>query len=233
MSKCPQVVWKKNLLRVGCITTVPGLNFLAHRDAGADLVEVRVDALHQSGLSLSQLLPKLKSRQVPVLLTLRTRSEGGVHPWKSSERVRLFHELLPFVDAVDLELANLSYLESVYREARRLNVGVILSAHSIQRKITYAKALRWLEAFVQHPARIYKIAAVARTRNDLAVLARLVIDHPHLRLAVMALGEQAPSSRIALPALGSRLVYGWLDQPAAANQPSLRELNAILDSIHL
>jgi len=224
MAQPKSIPWRKPCLRIGTITTLEGLKKLAKKQPLADLIEVRYDILRRDGLDEEALKAHLLKRQNPVLLTLRTTREGGSYPWKSRERVLLFHSLLAVVDAIDVELQNIPLVREVLIAARAQGRGIILSAHSTTRKLTLGRGERWLDQFRKHRADVYKIAAVARTRKDLGVLARLVLDHPELRLGAMAVGPMAALSRQVLPILGSKLVYGYLDAPAAKGQPSLEEI---------
>lgn len=224
MAQPKSIPWRKPCLRIGTISTVEGLKKLAKKQPLADLIEVRYDILRQAGMEADQLRAHLQKRQNPVLLTLRTMREGGAYPWKSRERVLLFLELLPDVDAIDVELQNIPLVREVLAAARTQGRGIILSAHSMTRKLTLGRGERWLEHFRRYRADVYKLAALARTRKDLGVLARLVLDHPELRLGAMAVGPMATLSRQVLPVLGSRLVYGYLDAPTAKGQPALEEI---------
>jgi len=223
-----RIKWSKPCLFIGTLITPEGLRLLAQPQPNTDLTEIRYDALYHAGVTAEQLIAHLAKRKNRVLLTLRTTREGGMHPWKSTERVNLFMQLIPHVDAIDLEVQNLDLVGDVLQAARNQKKGVILSAHSVTRKITYGRALRWLENLREYRVQAYKIASLARTRDDLGVLVRLLLDHPKLRLGLMALGPQAEISRIVLPSLGSKMVYGYLDAPAAKGQPSLKELSAHL-----
>lgn len=224
MPKPLRIPWSNDLLIVGCVLTRSGLAQLSHLRQDADLIELRIDALLQSETPKSAILRALRGRKTPVLLTLRTSDEGGQFNWKSTERISWFEELMPYADAIDVELRNVPALRPIIRQARHQGRGVILSAHSLKRKLTRARAERWIEAFSHHQANVYKMASVARTRKDLEVLVRLLLDYPRKRLAPMATGPMAALSRVVLPALGARLVYGYLDEPAAPGQPSCAEL---------
>jgi 3-dehydroquinate dehydratase-1 len=224
-----QTLWKKKLIHVGCISTDKGLPLITKKQPEADLIELRFDSLHASRIgALEQVLPVLQKRKNPVLLTLRTKNEGGSHCWKSTERSRLFEKLLPHVDAVDFELANLHLLRPSLTLARQLDKKIILSAHSINRKITYKRGQLWIGKFRKTRAETYKISTLCRTPQDLNVLVKLLVNHPELRLALMAIGPMAGKSRQVLPLLGSRFVYGYLDAPAAKGQPSLKDVRASL-----
>ncbi len=200
------------------------------RDVHSDLVEVRVDSLRAAGMEVAEIKLKLRKRKQPTLLTLRTMVEGGSYPWKSTERILVFEELIPFADAVDLEIKNMKYVKPLLQIARDTNKRVILSAHSLERKLTKGKAERLVENFRAYRVDVYKMASLARTREDLMVLVDVLMHYPQLRLGVMATGPMAQVSRVVLPALGSKLVYGYLDEPAAPGQPSIQDIKSALAS---
>ncbi len=224
MSKSKAINWRKPCLIIGTISTQKGLAALSKPPAGPDVLEVRYDSLRKQGMSPQDLVPYLKKRAKPVLLTLRTTREGGVYNWKSRERVLAFHDLLPYVDAIDMELQNLDLVREVVMAARQQNRGIIFSSHSPTRKLTLGRAMRTAQEFRSCRAEVYKISSLARNRKDLSVLAQVLLKHPHLRLGVMATGPMAEASRVALPLLGSRLAYGYVDVPAAKGQPAVKDL---------
>ena len=170
----------------------------------------------------------LRKKKHPVLLTLRIPAEGGQRAWKVAERRALFLQLLPLVEAIDVELATAGAMQPVIDEARRTKKTVVLSAHAISKPATSAQVVRWIGQFPPLPASILKIAARIKSWRDLQQLAALLVNHPDWPLAVMGLGPYAGQSRAVLTALGSRLVYGYLDQPAAPGQPSAADVRTMV-----
>jgi 3-dehydroquinate dehydratase type I len=184
-----------------------------------DLVEIRLDTLLAKGVDPDRIQEALAQRTNPALLTLRTRDEGGSFNWRSRQRVLFFLKFIPFVDAVDLELTNIPRLGRVLRTVRRLKRDLVISSHSLKRKLTPLRLRRLLQQFRKTRAHVYKIVGLARRRRDLRVLAEPLLNQSHMRLAILASGPLATASRISLPALGSRLLYVHLDEPAAPGQP--------------
>ena len=113
------VPWKTTPLTVGTISTEAGLGNLAKPPAGIDLAEVRLDILLSKGVEPEKILSAMAKKEIPILLTLRTREEGGAFNWRSRQRVLFFLAFLPFADVVDLELTNLPRLGRVLRAVRR------------------------------------------------------------------------------------------------------------------
>jgi 3-dehydroquinate dehydratase-1 len=216
---------------IGSVTTSAGLKTLSREKLPADAVEVRVDALLAKKVSPDKIEAALKKRRHPVLLTLRIPAEGGHRPWKAAERRALYLRLLPEVEGIDLEIASMKIMKPVLDEARRLGKIVVLSAHALTRPATPAQVARWLKHYDRKPQTILKIAAQIKSWRDLQRLAALLVNHPEWPIAVMGLGPHAGQSRSVLASLGSRLVYGYLDHPAAPGQPSAAQIRAMVTAI--
>ena len=192
-----------------------------------------MDALLAGKVPVEKIEAALRKKKHPVLLTLRIPAEGGQRAWKVAERRELFLRLLPNVEAIDVELASARAMQPVIDQARRAGKTVVLSAHAIRKPATPAQIARWTGQFDGQPRTILKIAARIKSWRDLQQLAALLVDHPDLSLAVMGLGPHAAQSRAVLAALGSRLVYGYLDQPAAPGQPSAAEARKMALTVEL
>jgi 3-dehydroquinate dehydratase-1 len=217
---------------IGSVTTLDGLSLLGAEQTPADAIEVRVDALLAQGVPVEQIESALEDRKHPVLLTLRIPDEGGHHPWEDGERNDLYERLLPFGEAIDIELATAPGLKSVVAAALATEKTVVLSAHAFLKSPPPEQFSQWLklhEAF--DPKTILKVAAHIDTWRDLQRLAALLVNYPEKQIAVMGLGPHAPQSRSVLAALGSRLVYGWIDHAAAPGQPSASEVRKMIEAL--
>ncbi|SDU24453.1 3-dehydroquinate dehydratase [Verrucomicrobium sp. GAS474] len=217
-------------LIVGTVTTPKGLALLASlvgNGIGADLAEVRVDALLKAGLTIDAIEPALRRRKLPVLLTCRIPAEGGVRAWKPGERTEAYAFLMHEAEAIDLELASRNELEGILEAAKVTGKTVILSAHSIPKPLTPALLRRWIAAFRKAKPTLAKIAARIESQADLALLARVLLEEKGRQpWAVMGVGPHGNLSREVLGSLGSKLLYGYLDRPAAPGQPSAKALAA-------
>jgi 3-dehydroquinate dehydratase-1 len=213
---------------LGTVTTAPGLRCLAQKKIAADAIEVRVDALLAEKVPAEKIETALRASKHPVLLTLRIPAEGGKHPWKVAERRALYLRLLLHVEAVDVELATARSMQPVIDEARRTGKTLVFSAHAIEKPASPAQIAKWVTQYDQQPRTILKVAAQIKSWRDLQQLAALLVNHPDWSIAVMGLGPYAAQSRATLTALGSRLIYGYLDQPAAPGQPSATKVTKML-----
>jgi 3-dehydroquinate dehydratase-1 len=215
-------------LVVGSVTTRAGLGLLARAVSPADVVEVRVDALLQRRVAVEEIEAALGKRRLPVLLTLRIPAEGGKRAWTLPERRELFLRLMPEAEAIDVELASARALKPVIEAARRMGKTVVHSAHAIEQPSTPAQMAKWVAGFQPGPEAILKIASRIGSWRDLQRLAAVLVNHPDWQVAVMGLGPHGAQSRAVLVGLGSRLVYGHLDEAAAPGQPSAAEMRRVV-----
>ncbi len=232
----PRLIFpEKRTAIVGCVTTTFGLEMLAAPSPDADVIEVRLDALLAKGASVEEVTSALKQRKLPVILTLRRQDEGGQHKWKPGERKSLLETMLEMVEGVDIEIASLEELRSVAHAAAEGKKEVILSAHSLSIQVSPEQLEQWdwiYEGFRTSVPRaqekcILKVATLVKGPADYRNLAKLLVlrERP---VAVMGTGPLSGESRMIFAKLGSRLVYGYLDEPAAPGQPSVTDLQKML-----
>jgi 3-dehydroquinate dehydratase-1 len=216
---------------LGTITKPAGLRCLASARGPADAAEIRVDALLAAGVAVEKIELALAKRRLPVLLTLRVPAEGGRLTWKLPHRRATFLRLLPHVEAIDVELATVRAMQPVLAAARKSGKTIVFSAHALKAPATAAQMAKWTRQFKPDSSAILKIAGQIKSWRDLQRLAALLVDHPDWNVAAMGLGPHATQSRSVLAALGSCLVYGHLDQPAAPGQPSAAEVRKMVDAV--
>ncbi len=215
--------WPQGPWIVGTVTTAEGLPFL-RAESPAHLVEIRLDALREAGVPLRDLRASLAERARPALLTLRAPEEGGRRHWPEGERERLLEEFFPVIDALDLEYRSLEPLRCWWERARAEGKWRILSVHWLEGSPGEGRIREYCSLLEEAQPDWAKIALRLREPQDLRSLARVLLEHQSQAWALMGLGPWAALSRIVLSALGSELVYGYLDEPAAPGQPSAEEL---------
>lgn len=194
--------------------------------SGADFIEMRVDTFRVRGADrLAEGLKKLKPKTgLPVILTVRSKKEGGKYAIGDRERLDLFKNLMPFADIADIELSSGGIIKNVVESARGHGKKVIISYHNfkttpgdsiLQEIITKARA---------KGGDIIKLAAFASGPQDLRRLARILTDSRDL--IVIAMGKRGSASRVLFPAIGSLITYGSMTDKTAPGQMSVKELKA-------
>jgi len=191
--------------------------------AGADILELRADTFADaSAEAMRSVITGLKGLGKPLLLTIRSRKEGGAHQIPDRERAKLYTALMPLVDAVDIELGSRAILKDVVKSAKDNNKKIIISYHDFKATPGERKLQDIIAGAREKGADIVKIAAFAKGPEDMKRLASLLAGQDDL--IVIAMGEYGRASRVFFPMLGSLLTYGSVTASTAPGQMTLREI---------
>jgi len=206
-------------------------SLLRLRGLGADLLELRLDLFHRPDeIYLSGVVRKIRAAtRLPLIATIR---RDTAHPWPGPEiqREKLFLSLLPFVDAVDLEL-EAALAGRVARAARARGRTVILSHHDYRRTLSPADLRLLVRRFRRLPGNILKIAVRAQKPDEVIRLLYFT-RASSLPLITVVMGEWARLYRALAPLFGSRLTYAYYRKPTAPGQPALRELRDLYSRLY-
>jgi 3-dehydroquinate dehydratase I len=211
---------------VAVIASSADLRFALQMKQPPDLFEFRLDCLRDV---VDQLECKLSSLRVPLIITARDPREGGIGNLSFAKRCELLSRFLPRAKYVDVELRSARAFKPLLAQARKRNVGVILSLHDFQ-STPAPRALRVKARDAKSiGADIFKVA----TRTDTpAALARLVdfITNKDLKLRVsaMGIGKLGGLSRLLLARCGSVLNYASFERPTVEGQLPIELLRSAL-----
>jgi 3-dehydroquinate dehydratase-1 len=192
-----------------------------------DLFELRLD--HLIGIE-NELESKISRLRRSVIITARHPLEGGANNLSLKRRRELLSRFLPQASYIDFELRSVRAFRSLLDEARRRNVGRIISFHHLDStpspRILRAKA----RAAKSYGADVFKIATRTDAPAQLARLLNFVSNqHGSLPLSVMGIGKLGGISRVALARSGSVLTYASLEEKRIEGQLSVKQLRAAFD----
>ncbi|MSR77215.1 MAG: type I 3-dehydroquinate dehydratase [Candidatus Omnitrophica bacterium] len=188
---------------------------------GVDIIELRID--QYASFEKKYVLQEVKKNKgFPKIATIRSRREGG--RWNQSEETRLvlFQAVMPYVDAVDIELSSKEIMSQVIQEARKKNKLVIVSHHDFDRTPEDKKLKQILNQAKKLGADIVKIAALVLKREDTRRLASFTIMNAHKNLISIGMGTYGASTRVLFPGLGSLITYASIGEPTAPGQLDYR-----------
>lgn len=195
--------------------------------AGADLLELRIDTFRQRDpQKLVRDLERLKAvegaRSIELVITVRSKAEGGLYTIAGKKRLEIFQALMPFADYVDIELSSGTILKDVVRSAGRRKTKVIVSYHNFRSTPGPDRLRAVITKARASGADIVKIATFARQRADLRTLAQVLLGGTDL--IVIAMGPLGASTRVFFPVLGSLLCYGYVTGSTAPGQLPVRTI---------
>lgn len=171
----------------------------------------------------------------PVILTNRSRREGGAFRGAESERVRYLAEgMASGVECVDLEFSTPKRLLRKLLGERPRSTSILLSYHNFRYTPKPSKLRDLAVRMTRHPCDLIKIVTAARNMRDcqrvleFAVTSQDVTDLP---VIAFAMGRAGLFTRFLGAIVGVPLVYAAAGRPTAQGQLSVRESVRVLNSL--
>ena len=167
---------------------------------------------------------------VPAIATMRSAREGG--KWRGDARARhnILKAVLPFADAVDIELAE-SNARAMSKTAATRGKTIIHSRHNIRGVDSPQTMDALAEKIPASGNDILKISCKVKTAQDLKVLEDFLRRWRGKNIAITGMGESQPAkaSRLRFPKLGSKLAFAAITK-TAPGQLSLAQTKAACTS---
>jgi 3-dehydroquinate dehydratase-1 len=187
----------------------------AAKAAGVAIAELRIDLFERHNADYVQVQAR-RLRGLPTIATIRLEAEGGRWTGPESQRAEIFAAVLPYVDAIDVELRARQTIEALIPAVQEQDKVLILSHHDLAGTPSYEALSDICREALKTGANIVKIATMVRDDDDLAVLSRLLKERPAPNLVVIGMGEKGLPSRVAFPAKGSLFTFAALGKRASA-----------------
>lgn len=189
----------------------------------ADGIELRLDYWQE--IDLIAIAELRKSITIPVIFTLRKKSQGGSYQHDENTRLKDILALCQLnPDYLDLEDEILSdFLKQIHENFP--SIKLICSHHNFNE--TPADLNKILQAMLNPYSHIYKIAAKANCAIDMLRMVEFIKNHQtKYKIAGMSMGEFGSAARIIAPIIGGELTYASLsdNHATAPGQLTLQEL---------
>lgn len=194
--------------------------------AGADLIEWRVDyalaSLDAADLRRGAARIREACGSLPLLMTLRTRAEGGkadVRPVRYLDLCQLL--VHAGADLIDVELTQ-QLAHEVVEAAHRHGVGVVGSVHDWDGALSADEQTAALTHLHDLDVDVIKVACATPTRAAalayLGALERYTARPDARPLIAAGIGAQGPLARILAPLYGVAAVFASGPTPTAPGQ---------------
>jgi 3-dehydroquinate dehydratase / shikimate dehydrogenase len=172
----------------------------------ADIIELRLDLIAR--FDLSQLMQAAK---LPLIVTNRTKREGGQFKGSEEERVEILRQAIEAgVDYIDIETSTpKELLQSVLEN--KGTTQVILSYHNFSNTLEDLEPL--YEIMCDLPGDILKIVSYAQDISDNLKMFKLLkrAKKESRKLIALCMGENGEISRVLSPLFGGFLTFGALE----------------------
>lgn len=208
-----------------------------------DIIEYRIDYLNFD-TDAAQVAALGKQVQAaadgkPLILTFRTKSEGGSKEITDKEYGDLYLALIKahFIDILDVEMFRQpSVVREVVEAAHAAGIKVVMSSHDFRKTPATAEIVSRLREQDKLGADILKIAVMPHNVADVLKLldATEQIRDRYSRkpLLTMSMGGLGAVSRFSGQVFGSDLTFGMIGQASAPGQVDAKALRQVLDTIN-
>jgi 3-dehydroquinate dehydratase-1 len=188
---------------------------------GADCIELRLDLfpheLPEAGIQA------IRECRLPIILTVRSREEGGAFTGSTGEWRALMEPWLPLAAMIDIE-QRFSTAAPGYQE---LGKEIIASFHTAE--MLSGAELREIESRLRRYG-IPKIVVGPRSPEDVLSLCAFTL-HAEQPVITSIMGSRFRFARLILPLFGSSFLFCAAGSPTAEGQFSVREARELLDTL--
>ena len=211
-------------------------------DTHADMAEWRIDCFDAvlDGAALKQTMRQLRAAlgELPLLVTFRTKQEGGCRAISPAEYAGSNKEILSwgFADLIDIELSmGDETVSELVSAAERAGVRTVISSHDFQKTPPREELIRRLTKMKESGADLPKLAVMPQNADDVLTLLSATESAAKKGIApiiTMALGGLGLASRLAGEVFGSALTFGSAGRASAPGQIDAEDLYRILELQH-
>ncbi|MGX7068300.1 type I 3-dehydroquinate dehydratase [Gemella bergeri] len=207
-----------------------------------DLVEWRIDFFdkveEQGEVSeLSKKIRKIINR--PLLVTFRTKKEGGVLELSDNKYFEVYNEVVENgnIDLLDVELfMPVEEVSALIEKAHANNVKIVMCNHDFDKTPERDEIVNRLTTMSEKGADICKIAVMPNSNKDVITLldaTRIAKEKINKPLITMSMGALGMISRVSGEVFGSTATFGAAKQSSAPGQVPVAQLREILDTLKL
>lgn len=207
-----------------------------------DIIEWRIDFFEECFntdklLETAGLLRTVVSKK-PILVTFRTKNEGGEREIEQSNYIAMLEILSEsgYIDMLDTEVYFMDKVdtEKLIRKLKEKTV-VVGSYHDFAKTPSYDEIYERLRYMKEVGADIPKLACMPEKKADVFTLMSatddFVAENGNMSVITMSMGEAGKVSRIAGKSFGSAVTFGCLGKASAPGQINVDDLKFILNLI--
>lgn len=183
------------------------LGKLSRKNTGIDYIEIRVDFFKDN---LDELEKWLKRIDIPKIITIRDKSEGGQADWSIEKRIELFKRFMPYATMFDIEIALHEQLKEIIDLATNDGIDIIGSHHQFDGQFDPKKIRSWRKVAYEQNMTIYK-CAVDASRSQMLEMMVIYDESDEIPQSFMCMGEYGKLSRLIFAKFGSVLNYASIN----------------------
>ncbi|MGH1648768.1 type I 3-dehydroquinate dehydratase [uncultured Enterococcus sp.] len=206
-----------------------------------DLVEWRIDFFEQVSnfQAVASLSHNLKAiLEKPLLITFRTKNEGGVYDLSESDYFELYKTIISNgnLNLLDVELfMPEKQVNELIDLAHKNEIKIIMCNHDFQKTPEKEEIIHRLRSMQDKGADICKIAVMPTASEDVLTLLdatrEMYETYAQVPLITMSMGALGMISRVSGQVFGSAATFGSATTASAPGQVPVVELRKMLETL--
>lgn len=192
-----------------------------------DYLELRLDVIEDiNSDKAGNIIESIrKITQKPIILTNRTKKEGGFFEKSEEERIKILRDNAPLVEITDIELSTDKKLrQTVIDNANK----TIISYHNFEKTPT-EDCLQEIIDKAYEIGDIPKIAVKPHTIEDTYVIIQLLMKNRGI--IAISMDKIGSYTRIMAPIMGSPVTYAAIMDESAPGQLSIKTTTKIIKKL--
>jgi len=210
------------------VKELEGINDLISQaeDHDVDLIELRLDYLKD--VDIEAIKDIINSCEIPLILTLRKKSEGGFFEGEEEERIGLIKNLIELKPKyVDLE-HDCSNLDELIKLARTNKVQSIVSYHDFKKTPNLDESKKIVQGLTESNANIVKFITMANSFQDNLIPINLINENKGLNMVSFCMGKDGEFSRVFSILFGGFFTFASIEEKTAPGQIPIEEMQDLL-----
>jgi len=190
---------------------------------GASLCEIRFDLFNEPWEDILGYISNIRKYcGLPFIGTIRANN------WTNSNRLKLFEQIFPLVDAVDIEVdAEIQRdVVTIYKDKT-----VIISEHDYVSTPSIERLVSVTETSIKAGADIVKWAVTPQNKEEIIRMLKFCHEHPAPIVAI-SMGKFGAISRVIAPLFGSLFTFSFIAEAVAPGQIPLAELSQTISGLY-
>lgn len=200
------------------------------KNHGVDIIEVRVDQFSNIELDyIKDVVKKVKSYDFIVLITVRSKIEGGGRDIPDTERVKIFETVMDIADILDIEFSSEDIREEIINLAKCNGKLSLVSYHDFEKTPHIDFIQNYIDVVKSIGGDIVKFAFKVNSFEDVANIMCITHKNRDKNIVAIAMGDIGKISRVAGFIFGSIITYTYIGESFAPGQIEISKLKEELN----
>ncbi len=194
------------------------------KEKPVDIIELRIDQFERFDIDyILEKVKLVKDYGFTLLSTVRSKEEGGAD-LSDEERLKIFQEVIPDSDIVDIELLSENINKEVIEIAKKEGKLSLVSYHDFEKTPSEDEIQSIIDKGASLSADIIKYAFFVKNTEDVGRILSVTYKNRDKNLVAIGMGELGKLTRVAGFFFGSLISYTFIGKSFAPGQIDVDKL---------